>query len=249
MCESELRSEPARSQQARFQTTDWTALLEAADSNLPGFENSLADLLDGYWYPIYAYIRRTGVDPATCEDLTQGFFEHLLIKRVHKHANPERGRFRSFLLTVLKRYLAAKHRERTRVKRGGGKVHVSLDFHEAEHRYSDEPVNDLTPDRLYDREWAYALLGKVLAILREEYVEMGIEDRFDALSQSLMDPGNSPRYAELAEQFQLSESGVKTAAQRLRKRFKTIYREEIQNLVTNPLQVDEEIDHLMASLG
>lgn len=232
-----------------FQTTHWSVVAQAIDSNAAEFTAAMETLCASYWYPLYAFIRRNGYNPDDAQDLTQGFFEVLLAKRIHRVATPERGRFRTFLLAALKNYIANKRREEGRQKRGGGAVHIPIDFGNAEERYEVEPRDPVTPETIFDRDWALSVLQKVLAKLRGEYRELGLEARFEALNTALVDPDNAETYVEIARRLQMTETAVKSAASRLRRRFRELYRMEIAALVEDPLEIEHEIQHLMAALS
>lgn len=172
----------------------------------------------------------------------------MLEKKILKVADRQRGKFRTFLLTSLKNFLAKEHEKSTRQKRGGGATHLSLDFQDAEGRYLHEPSHDASPDRLFEREWAKVLLQRVLVRLREEFVRAGQGGRFDALSPHLVEPDEASTYADTAAKLGLSEGAVKVAMHRLRGRFRELYREEIAALVGGPEEVDAEIQHLFRTL-
>lgn len=232
-----------------FNTTHWTLVLDAADTQGEGAAEALERLCESYWYPLYAYVRRFGNGPEEAKDLTQGFFEQLLEKKTYKVADRSRGKFRTFLLTSLKNHLAKEHQKATRQKRGGTATHYSLDFQDAEGRYVAEPSHETTPERLFEREWAKALMGRVLAHLQAEYASNGQGDRFEALSAHLVQPEGNESYAEMAARLGLSLAVIKTSMHRLRARFRELYREEIAVLVGEPEEVDDEIRHLFQTLG
>lgn len=232
-----------------FNTTHWTLVLDAADTQGEGAAEALEKLCESYWYPLYAYVRRFGNGPEEARDLTQGFFEHLLEKKSYKVVDRNRGKFRTFLLTSLKNYLAKEHQKATRQKRGGTATHYSLDFQDAEGRYVAEQGHEATPEKLYEQEWTKALLGRVLEHLHAEYVSNGQEERFDALSARLVQPEGHESYSDLAERLGLSLAVIKTSMHRLRTRFRELYREEIASLVGSPDEVDDEIRHLFRSVA
>ena len=232
-----------------FNTTHWTLVIDAADTQGEGAAEALAQLCETYWYPLYAYARRFGNGPEEARDLTQGFFEQLLAKKTFKVADRNRGKFRTFLLTSLKNHLAKEHQKATRQKRGGTATHFSLDFQDAEGRYVAEPSHETTPEKLFEREWAKALLGRVLAHLRAEYEVSGNAERFDVLSAHLVQPEGNESYQDLAEKLGLSLAVIKTSMHRLRARFRDLYRDEIAALVGSPEEVDAEIRHLFQTLG
>lgn len=152
-----------------FVTTQWAFVREAADSEAPQFEAALEQLCRNYWYPLYAFVRRSGNGPEEARDLTQSFFEHLLSKKVFKQASPELGRFRSFLLGALKNHLRKRHRDANRLKRGGGITFAPLEWDEAEGQYAMEPADETNPELMFDRNWARSMVRQVVERLRMEY--------------------------------------------------------------------------------
>ena len=182
-----------------FETTRWTQILAAADSYDPASQEALSGLCESYWYPLYVYVRRRGYDQSAAQDLTQGFFAQLLEKKYLKEAHPERGRFRAFLLTSLKNYLADEWDKQRAQKRGGGKVPLSLDFEDAESLYQLEPADERTPEEIYNRRWALTQVDRAIDELRGEMAEAGHEDRFEVLKGSLTGEVEGAPYRELAE--------------------------------------------------
>ena len=231
-----------------FATTHWTVVMDAADSQADGSTKALEQLCQTYWFPLYAYVRRTGRPADEARDLTQEFFARVLEKKILKVADQERGKFRTFLLTSLKNFLAKEHEKSIRQKRGGGATHLSLDFQDAEGRYLHEPSHDCAPDRLFEREWAKALLQRVLLRLRAEFVAAGQQERFEVLCPHLVEPDESTSYAESAAKLGLSEGAVKTAMHRLRARYRELYRQEIAALVGGADEVEAEMQHLFRTL-
>jgi DNA-directed RNA polymerase specialized sigma24 family protein len=169
----------------RFATTHWSLVLAAGRPAQPAADQALAALCQAYWYPLYAYVRRRTADMHAAQDLTQEFFTRLLEKDFLAHADPERGRFRAFLLTALKNFLASEGDRARAVKRGGGRPILTLDFVAGESRYRLERADSQTAERLYERQWALALLDRVLGLLRAEYAAAGKEERFDRLKPFL----------------------------------------------------------------
>jgi RNA polymerase sigma factor (sigma-70 family) len=227
--------------QRGFATTRWS-LVAAAQHQA---DAALADLCRLYWYPLYAYVRRRGHDAAEAEDLTQGFFARLLEKNGLASVTPDRGRFRSFLLTACQNFLANEHERANALKRGGGRV-VSLD--DADTRYRREPDHGETPERLFERRWALELLDQALRRLRDEYQKKGKAQLFDALKGTLAGGGSAP-YAELAATLGLTEGAVKATVHRLRGRYAELLREEIGETVAAPAEIDDEVRALFRALG
>ncbi|MHC1769441.1 MAG: RNA polymerase sigma factor [Verrucomicrobiia bacterium] len=234
--------------EAGFRTTHWSAVLNARDRNSAQAEQALLELCQTYWYPLYAYIRRRGYSPADAEDLTQGFFERLLSKDYLGDLTPGTGRFRSFLLTALKHFLANEWDRSQTLKRGGGLVFVSLDA-EPEQRYRLEPVENDTPESLFEQRWALTVLGRVLARLREEFVAAEKAELFEQLKIFLStdEPGCS--YAEVAARSGLKEGNVKVAVHRLRRRYGELLRAEIAETVKDPAEIADEVRHLVAAMS
>jgi RNA polymerase sigma factor (sigma-70 family) len=246
-----MSSEGGRSNWAggRFSTTQWSLVLTAGDSQSPDSREALATLCEIYWYPIYALVRHLGSDPDRAQDLTQGFFTELLERRFFKVAKSERGRFRSFLKTALHHYLSHE-RDRARArKRGGGKRPLALDFDDAESRYRLEATDNQTPDKLFERRWARAMLTRAIGRLREETRASADEDRLLRLVPFLTGETPHPTYAQVAAELGSSESAVKSAVHRMRKRFGKLLRDEVAQTVGDPKEIDEELRHLFAVLG
>jgi RNA polymerase sigma factor (sigma-70 family) len=232
-----------------FPSTRWSRVIEAGNLNEPHARESLADLCEGYWYPLYAFIRRRGHDPEQAKDLTQDFFAHLLERGILAQADPARGRFRSFLRTVCADYLANRRERENARKRGGGRTFLPIDTAEAEGRYVRELAEELTPERIFDRSWAIALLGRVLEQLRREYEEAGKAATFEALRGGLeYGPGDAPHVA-IAARLGTSEGAARVAAHRLRRHYGELLRREIASTLEDPAEVDDEIRDLFVALG
>ena len=232
-----------------FSTTLWSVVLAAGRDDHPRAAAALERLCRIYWYPIYAFIRRRGADRHNAEDLTQSFFAFLLEKEMLKKVDREKGKFRSFLLASLTNFLANEWDKRQAGKRGGQHQIISWDEMEAEELYRNEPVERLTPERLFERSWAFALLEKVLARLKQEYAAAEKAELFATLEPELtceIQPGwLTARAAEL----NMSEGAVKVALHRLRRRFGELLRSEIVHTVSNPEEVDGEIRSLFAAFA
>jgi RNA polymerase sigma factor (sigma-70 family) len=230
----------------RFVPTRWSVVLAARQEDSPQAEEALAALCQTYWYPLYAFVRRQGHSSADAQDLTQEFFARLIEKHYLGRIQREGGRFRSFLLAALKRFLANEWDRAHAQKRGGQQTPISIDAESAETRYRLEPAHELTPERIYERHWAQTLLEQVLARLRTEYAAAGKGDLFERIQSSLSQPRGSVPYADIASQLGSTEAAIKMAGQRLRVRYRELLRAEIAQTVAAPSEVEDEIRHLFA---
>jgi RNA polymerase sigma factor (sigma-70 family) len=236
-------------QQAAFVTTHWSVVLRARDRNSPTSDEALETLCRTYWFPLYAFVRRLGHNPHDAQDLTQEFFARLLQKHYLKSAEREKGRFRTFLLVALKRFLADAWDRQHAQKRGGFASVVSINQEMAESRFASEPAHSLQPDVLFDRQWAMTLLDRTISLLHDEYVATGRAALFEALRACLGREESALPYAEIAAQLKLTEGAVKMAVRRLRTRYREILRAEIAGTVASPDEIEEEIRHLFAAFG
>lgn len=234
-----------RSGAARFQTTQWSVVIKAGQ----GAEEALVRLCRNYWTPLYAYTRRRGHGAHEAEDLTQSFFAHVLENRSFEGVAPEKGRFRSFLLVSLKHFLDNEWTKERALKRGGGRFFVSWDDLPPGDREAAEPASDLTPERLFDREWALTLIARVMRQLQKECEAARKSELFERLKGVLTGELPDGAYAAVALELKMSEGAVKVSAHRLRRRFGELLREQIAKTVADPAQVDEEIRELFAALG
>ena len=232
-----------------FATTHWSVVLEAARDSEPAGKEALETLCSAYWFPLYAYVRRTGRGVEDAQDLTQDFFARLLAKQYLGLANPERGRFRTFLLSSLKNFLANDWKRAHRQKRGGDAVTMSLNADRGEPRYVAEPVDEADPEKLYERKWATTLLELALQRLREDYARSGRAELFDQIKTFVWGERCDASQGEVAASLGLSEGAVKVAVHRLRHRFGALLRAEIANTVADPRDVDEELRHLISVMG
>jgi RNA polymerase sigma-70 factor (ECF subfamily) len=233
----------------RFATTHWSLIVAARDGEVDQAQAALADLCRAYWYPLYAYVRRQGHSADEAQDLTQEFFARLLEKDFLGNVDREKGKFRSFLLTACKHFLI-NERDRARAqKRGGGQSVLPLDFGDAEARYGREPEHSMTPERLFERRWALALLEGVLRRLREEHVARGKDEVFDRLRDFLVGERQAGGYAQAAADLGLTEGAVKVLVHRLRQRYRELLREEIGRTVNDADHIDNEIRELFAALA
>jgi RNA polymerase sigma-70 factor (ECF subfamily) len=230
-------------------------VLLSAQSNAPGSRAALAALCRAYWYPLYAFVRRRGYNPEDAQDLTQGFFLHLLDHKALAQVDPLKGEFRSFLLASLQNYLS-KETDRARcLKRGGKTEFVPLDAENAEDRYRLEPTDSLTAEKIFDARWALTLLDEAMTLLSTEYTGHGEMATLEALKPFLnpLDSEAQPSYEQVANELQLSVGAVRTLVHRLRKRYTTHLRAEVARTVSGPGEIDDEIhalcDALIASEG
>ena len=238
-----------RSGGSKFQTTNWTAVLAAGDTTVPGARDALEKLCRNYWHPLYVFVRRLGHKPEDAQDLTQGFFTHLLQARIISKANPEVGRFRSFLLASLKHFLAHEHERATALKRGGGSFVLSFDQLAPEERWALEPAVAATPEQVFDRRWAIQQIENALLHLGDDYAASGRGPLLDLLKNYVWGDKNTLTLAEIAARLDLTEEAVKKSVQRLRQRFRESLRAEIAKTVATPAQIDEELRHLRAALA
>jgi len=233
-----------------FNPTRWSLVAQLRSGDVPRARAALERLCATYWYPLYAYVRRSGHGAEESKDLTQAFFAHVLEKEMFSAADPERGRLRTFLLTALQNFLRAEWRKSQRLKRGSGAAPLSIDEAIAEDRYAREPADALTPEAIYHRRWALTLLEETMGALREEYAAQGKSAIFEMLKSTLAGEEEAS-FADLGARLGLSEGAARVAAFRLRKR----YRERLLEAVAASLdaaseaEVNAEIDALFRALG
>ena len=237
-------------QTAEFHTTRWSVIIAAAQNDTGEGKAALAKLCQVYWYPLYAFARRHGYSPHDAQDLTQGFFLHLLENRAYARVDQLKGKFRSFLLACFQNYLSVEAQRARSLKRGGNCEFVFLDMGSAESRYQLEPVEQLTAQKIFDARWAVTLLGEGVTRLRKQYELQGKRPVFEAL-KAFLDPAKSREqlsYEEAAKSLGVSLGAVKTLIYRLRKQYTALVREEIGRTVANAADVDEEIHALCEAL-
>jgi RNA polymerase sigma factor (sigma-70 family) len=234
----------------RFHTTRWNVVQVSAQSQASGFNEALADLCKTYWYPLYALIRYRGHSAEDAEDLTQGFFLHLIEHKTLSRVDRTKGKFRSFLLASLQKFLSDETDRARCLKRGGKVQFIRLDLEAAEDRYQLEPVDKLSPEKIFDARWAMALLRRALNRLSSEYAARGRAATFQAL-RSFLDPLDAkslPSYEEVAARLQVSVGSLKTLIHRLRKQCAAFVREEVRRTVSESADVDSEIHQLCEAL-
>jgi RNA polymerase sigma-70 factor (ECF subfamily) len=232
-----------------FATTHWSIVLTAGRDARDVADDALSALCQTYWYPLYAYTLRRVGDVDEAQDLTQSFFAHLLERRVLAVADPQRGKFRAFLLTAMKNFLANEWDKARAKKRGGTTIRLSLDFDSAQSRYTPEPSHDVTPERLFERQWTLTLLDRVLDRLQTELAAKNKECHFEVLRDYLTGDPQSPDYVDAAGELGITPAAAKQAAYRMRKQYRRLLRAEVAETVADPTDVDDEIRSLFESLG
>ena len=229
----------------RFRTTRWSMVLAAGVPSEPQAQLALRELCEAYWYPLYAFLRRDGVDEAEAMDLVQGFLADVLV-RGELGADPGRGRFRSYMIGALRNYRSNVRRAAAAQKRGGDVQSFGLD--DAETRYAHEPADTESPEVLFERRWATTLIDRAIERLEAEYRDRGRGDVFDELQDTLAG-GAVDTYAEKAAALGLSESAVKVGVHRMRGRLREILREEVAQTVCEEGDIDDELKRLFAALA
>jgi RNA polymerase sigma-70 factor (ECF subfamily) len=242
-----MPADPPR--RAAFPTTRITLIHVAQTGPEAEAYQALSKLCSAYWYPVYSYVRRLGHSHEEAEDLTQGFFTRVLDTRSLRHFDRERGRFRSFLLGALKHFIANERDAARAQKRGGGHTHIPLDevLH-AGTRFSREPRSDLTPDRIFERQWALTVLTRAQDAMRADAVRQGKDAQFERLKGLLVGEDSDAGYRALAAELNTTEGALKVAVHRLRQQFREVLREEISHTVADPQQVGSELRDLMAAI-
>ena len=240
-------SKPATHFPASFATTRWSLVVAAGDDSAETSQQALEALCAAYWPPVYAYVCRVA-NSEVARDLTQSFFVHLLEKKAIGKANPDRGRFRSFLLTALKNYLANERDKQRTLKRGGGKI-LSLDFQTADSQAGIEPFSDLTPEREFERRWVLTLIELVLESLKNELVATGKSEHFDALKQSLTGEMSQFDYEFAGKTLEITPAAARQAGYRMRNRYRELFRQEVARTIDDSTPVDEEIRRLLDAMN
>ena len=243
------RAESADSRGPAFVTTHWSVVLSAQEKDTERSAEALETLCRAYWFPLYAYVRRFGHNPPDAQDLTQEFFARLLARHYLDSVDREKGRFRTFLLTALKRFLAQEWERAHARKRGGGQQVVPFDTQLAEQLYSVEQGSEASPDTLFERRCALTLLDVTFKRLAEEFAAAGKVSDFETLKPYLTAERGGIPYAELAARLNRDESAARVAVHRFRKRYRELFREQVARTVARPEDVDAEMRHLLAVLG
>jgi RNA polymerase sigma factor (sigma-70 family) len=232
-----------------FATTHWTVVLAAGKRSSPEASRALEELCKTYWFPLYAYVRRRGHAKADAEDLVQAFFARLLAKNFLAGLDSEKGKFRAFLLAALKHFLANEWDKAQAQKRGGGAAHLSLDWQTADTKFQVAAQNEPSPDKAFDREWALALLARVIERLQKECAAEGKGKLFEQLKTFLMAGKGESAQAEVARTLGMEEGAVRVAVHRLRKRYRELLRAEIANTLSDAAMVDEEMRALFGAFA
>ncbi len=232
-----------------FPLTRWELVADVNRVESSVRERATAELCRIYWYPLYAFVRRKGYSAPDAEDVTQELFARLIGKAALGAANKDRGKLRTYLLTAINRLLTEQWRRQKAQKRGGDVTILSIEAEEAEKRYANEPRTEESPETIFDRRWAYALLGEVEKRLEQDYRKRGKEDLFRALKSRLGNESDDAiPYAEIAEQLGMKPSNIKVQMHRLRERFRQFVRQEVKETVSQESDADEELQHLFAAL-
>jgi RNA polymerase sigma factor (sigma-70 family) len=224
-------------------------VLTAGHSSVPGAQAALEKLCRTYWFPLYAFARRQGNSPEDAQDLTQDFFSRLLEKNSLAKADPERGKFRTFLLRSMKNFLVNEWKRAGRLKRGGDLEFLSIDADAAEDRYAAEASDESNPDAEFETRWAVTLIEQVLTALRQEFNEADKARLFEELKGFIWGDQSTASYAEISGHLNLSEGSVKVAVHRLRQRFRELLRAEVAHTVARPEDIDGELRHLISVAG
>ena len=234
---------------AKVATTQWSQVLAARSGTGTEARQALESLCQTYWQPLYAYIRHQGYEPDEASDLTQSYFVEFLQKDLLTEVAPEKGRFRSFLLASLRHFLSHQRVRRRALKRGGGTLTLSLDTEWAEERYIREPTTGRSPEEVFERRWAFTVLGQALASLQHKASVDGQGQRFESLRPFLTGDEPVTSYREVGEQLGMTDMAVRKAVHRLRRRFGKVLRNTIADTVAGDDAVDDEVRHLLTIIG
>ena len=232
----------------RFATTRWT-MDQAVGIDAPESRDALEELCSTYWYPLYAYLRRRGHQAVDAQDLTQAFVASLLERSEVKRADPEKGRFRSFLLGSLNKFVSDEKRRQRAIKRGGDHEILSINVDAADDRYRLEPVDEVTPEAIFERRWALTVLDAAVRRLHVGYERSGKLELFEALRAHLGADKTTVPNGEVAESLGMQEGAVKVAAHRLRQQYKEALRAEIAHTVTNSEELEDELKRIFQTLS
>lgn len=233
----------------QFQPTRWSLVVEARSADPERSEAALSELCQRYWYPLYGYVRRLGKSPEVAEDMTQGCFLEILKRGTFARADEEKGKLRSFLLKALKDYLGHERERQNALKRGGNATMISLDLEWAEGVLGQELADpSADPERQFERRWAMTVVNSVMARLQEEHRERGKEKLFQLAAPFLVQTSEQ-NHKEVALQLGVTEGAIKVAVHRMRKRFRTLFRQEIEDTLMEGEDIDAEVREIMTALG
>ena len=233
----------------RFATTRWSVVLAAGQKSNARSAEALASLCEMYWYPVYAFIRRQGYHADEGADLTQEFFTRVIEKNYLHDVDQSRGRFRSFLCASIRHFLSNERDRARTLRRGGNQPVISLDVQTADERYHLEPRDYLTPEKLFDRRWALTLLERVLVRLRDEHSSVGKAELFDQLKGFLTGDAEAVPYRDVAKTLEMTEGAVRVAVHRLRREFRDMLIQEIAETVSDPADINAEIEYLLKAVS
>lgn len=247
---SRLVTPPEPDPPGLFPPTRWTLIQRVQRGSAAEAARALEEICGQYWYPIYAFARRSGFPRHDAEDLTQNFFQRLIASETIQAAQQEKGRLRSFMLALLKRVMANHLRGLHAEKRGGSPAAtLSLDEPAAEERYAHEPADIRDPDTLFDRAWAEGVLAAAEAKLRADFATADNLEGYEQLREFLPLGDNATPYAAVAKKLGLAEGTLRLQIHRMRKRYGALIENEICQTVAEPTEVKAELDHLMAVIG
>ena len=246
---TEPSNPPAHQAGDIFATTHWTVVLAAGRQHSPQAARALEELCRTYWFPLYAYVRRRGYAREDAEDLTQAFFTRLLEKNSFASLDAGKGKFRAFLLASVKHFLANARDKAHTLKRGGGSIPLSLDWQTADTQFQVAATGEPGPDQAFDREWAVALLARVIERLQNECAADGKAKLFEQLKLFLTAGNDEPAQGEVAQALGMEAGAVRVAIHRLRKRYRQLLRDEIAHTLTDQAMVDDEMRALFGAFS
>lgn len=233
-----------------FPNTQWSLIVRASTADPVEREKALAEICTLYWPPVYAFIRSRGHSPHDAEDLTQGLFAELLERNDFARADSKHGKLRSYLLTAAKNHLNSEHRRENRVKRGGGTVMLSFDAVDAEARcLIPEPVDDMTPDKVFERQWAITIMESVVSQLAARYAEKEQTDLYNALKPFINASDTAAPQSDLARQLGMTDQAFRVAVHRLRQRYAEVLRQTVKSTLGHDEDVEAEITRMMSAFG
>lgn len=241
--------QPSNNPPSPFPTTSWSLVQRVQRGGEDDARQAMEEICRIYWYPIYAYARRSGFSPHDAEDLAQFFFQQMIARETIQAARAEKGRLRTFMLSLLKQVISRHLRHESAGKRGGGEALISLHEEDAEKRYNHEPQDDADPARLFDRAWAAHVLERSEAKLRDDYATARNLATFDAIRDFLPSGGGEAKYPEVAARLGIREGTVRLQVHRMRKRFAELVDEEITQTITDPAELQTERDYLIGLVG